>query len=448
MINGLPSDLAYTDNYINTERGLVRGGRAVWNADGESADTQNALANISYTENEENVERGIIQGGAAVWNADGESNEKKRGKILFKRLNLINEFMVRGRGKNIPFGAFLKKKGLNEKIFLSELPSDLQFVGISNETPQSEKLLAYGMAMNKEYGRQYHLHIINTDTGSDTQSCDGCGGKCSASADGAGAAKIKCSTKFPPPRVKKSVKDAYDKCVKDEAVKIVDKRQEKKEAGVGGLGNVLGVVNKTNPALVLTRNGFLGLTSLNALNLAKNMAAIESTHGDHWNKIVKKWVILGGDLGAIKKAISSGKNKRPIFAKKNHGADGWSNAEGDIAALAGLTAAVTLVNPAAGAWTAGASGTIASVLPIIDSYKKMRGEKLSVEENPALPEIADPELKQALDAVDAEKVTPAIDGGFMDKYKNYIIGSLVLIAAISVMAVTLGGGKEKLRNIA
>ena len=411
--------------------------------------------NIQDVDNEINAERGMIPGGDAVWNADGQvSQEKKRGAILNKRLNLINEFLVMGQGTDIPFGVMLKRKGLTEKQFLSELPSTLQFVGISNETPSSRRLLSYGVAMNKEYETQYLTHIINTADGE--LSCDGCSGSCS-SADGAGAAAVACNLKYPPPRLTSKRKDQYNDCLRTQAVKIIEKREvkaeakqdkkdEKKAAGVNGLASISGVVNKTNPVFVLIRNGFLGLTRLNALNLAKNLSQIKSTGGDHWNKVVKKWVILGGDLNSIKSAIDAGKGKKPIFVKKKVGADGqWESAEGDIAMLAGLTAAVTAVGgPPAGAWAASASGTIAAFLPIIDSYKKLRGEKLTEEENINLPSGINDEVDGVLAEVDMEKVTAPIQGSFMDQYKYWVIGAMVLLSGLTVLALTSSNPKGKL----
>ena len=164
MFNGLQSNLPMADGNCNTS--MAR------------ADKQNARANVEYTNNEINTERAVQSGYfEAVWNADGgNSMEKKRGKILKKRLDLINEFLVRGKGKNIPFGAFLKKNGLDETIFLGDLPSYLQFTGIANETPQSKKMLAYGVSMNEVYVEQMMQDIINTED--DTLSCAGCEGEC------------------------------------------------------------------------------------------------------------------------------------------------------------------------------------------------------------------------------------------------------------------------------
>ena len=459
MFNGLPSDLHNVSGYneTNAERGMVRGGAAVWNADGremQKANAQNAMAAKEDAYNEENAERGMIQGGEAVWAADGrQSDDKRRGKILFKRLNLINEFLVKGQGTNVPFGAFLKRKGLHEGMFLAELPKDLQFVGISNETPGSKRLLAYGVAMNKEYETQFLQHIVNSAPAE--LSCDGGACGCgSASADGDGAAKVKCNLRYPPPRTGKR-KDAYNACLKTEAVKIVEKRDEKKAAGIGALGNIAGVYNKTNPVLVMARNSFLSILSINLANTAKAFGIVKDKKGDHWNKIVKKWVIFGGDLNALKNAISNGRGKEPAFKKlleKFHKADGeWDSAEGGgvgklVAGAAGAMGTITGVllaipeptaaTKAAAAWTGTASGTMATMVPILNSFAKQNGATDADITPAAGGSTGDPALDAALTSVDYEKNTPPIGQGFMDKYKFYVVGGLVLAMGLTALILT------------
>lgn len=467
MFNGLPSDLHSVSggNEINAERGLVRGGAAVWNADGremQKANAQNARAASEDAYNEMNVERGMVSGGgdAGGMNADGESQEKKRGAILHKRLGLINEFLVKGRFTDVPFGAFLKKKRLNERMFLAELPASLQFVGISNETPQSRRLLAYGVAMNKEYETQYLQHIVNTGA-EDTMSCDGCSGKCgSVSADGDGAAKVKCNLKYPPPRAGKR-KDAYNACLKTEAVKIVEKRDEKKAAGVGALGNIAGVVNKTNPALVLMRNSFLSILAINLANTAKAFSIVKDKKGDHWNKIVKKWVIFGGDLNALKNAIDNGKRKEPAFKKllgSKYSADGWESADGNlgktVAAASGAMGTIsgillalpdpTAATKAAAVWTGSAAGTMATMAPILNSFAKQNGATAADITPAPGGSTGDPALDAALASVDKEPTTPPIEQGFMDKYKFYVVGAMVLVSGLAILALTVSNPKGKL----
>ena len=70
------------------------------------------------------------------------------------------------------------------------------------------------------------------------------------------------------------------------------------------------VAVKYNPAVATARNAFLGLVSLNALNLAKrlNLMLVKNP-----KKLMDFWTALSGKFSALQSAINTGKNKKAII---------------------------------------------------------------------------------------------------------------------------------------
>jgi hypothetical protein len=70
------------------------------------------------------------------------------------------------------------------------------------------------------------------------------------------------------------------------------------------------VAVKYNPAVATARNAFLGLVSLNALNLAKrlNLMLVKNP-----KKLMDFWTKLSGKFSALQSAINTGKNKKAII---------------------------------------------------------------------------------------------------------------------------------------
>lgn len=172
-------------------------------------------------------------------------------------------------------------------------------------------------------------YVVDAETGAMTYE----------SADGEGAAKVKCNLRFPPPRLKKDKKDAYDRCVKEEAAKIdakrderkeekqekkeerKEKREERKSEGKGIFRKAAGVFKKA--ALAAPRNAFLVVLKLNGFGMASKMDSARTKDKARWDRIMKKWKSFGGNPDALAKEVERGKGKKPIMAKKSKaGADG------------------------------------------------------------------------------------------------------------------------------
>lgn len=78
------------------------------------------------------------------------------------------------------------------------------------------------------------------------------------------------------------------------------------------------VVKKYNPAFIAGRNAFLGLVKINARNMARTLKGhLESNPG----ALFSKWKKLGGSTTALRNAINTGANKKPI---------GYLNGIGDL----------------------------------------------------------------------------------------------------------------------
>lgn len=216
-------------------------------------------------------------------------------------------------------------------------------------------------------------------------------------------------------------------------------------------------LNALNPVTVLMRGAFLSLLSINAAALASALRAIKNDKDQsHWNKIVAKWNILGGDTSKLKSTIDNGSNHKPFPKIKKNGshADGDSEeldvndaknasktALGSAGALGGL-AALLASNPAtagAAVWVGSAAGVLATVQPILKNFAKAKGEDASL--------VADLPNDPKLDADTTNALKDIEDGknidvpNFWDEYKGWIIGMVALIGGISLALIVVGKKK-------
>lgn len=338
-----------------------------------------------------------------------------RGQIIAKRMNLLNNYLIKeaNSGKSLP--AFMAEKGITPAMFFSELPEEFREL----EGGSREEVQAYADALNDLYYRQYLIYMgegsynaegnIGNDpcgpnkclhpTGScvrcnkarvirqsNMASCDG------HSVDGLpvgegvvteGDAYYASGCGLPPIRPigkeKKKNKDKWDKFRAKKAAydKCRDAKKEDKKAPDGGKKG-LHALNKFNPAFVLARNSFLSLVMVNFRNLAVNINKIDGK--PHLKKkLTSKWYNLGGDVSKLRNAISKGKGKKPLFGKKK-GADGSLSADA-VELIGGNTYGATGVDDAAiVAWLTSAGGILVAIKPIIDQFKKEGGEKLGDED--------------------------------------------------------------------
>ena len=179
-----------------------------------------------------------------------------------------------------------------------------------------------------------------------------------------------------------------------------------------GGGKAVHAVNKFNPAMVLMRGGLLGMLNSNIIGVATNMSVIKNDNNQkHWNEIMQKFWMWGGNKKHIAKSVEKGKNKKPLAQgimdklRRKHGFDGYSNAGGKIATNVGLALAVTgavggvvgaamvATGPALavpGGVTIAGSGALVGLSPIFKSYAKDKGVPSSQVDNipPPAPVIS------------------------------------------------------------
>src|SRR3990167_3412423 len=95
-----------------------------------------------------------------------KTKEQKRGEILAKRLQVLNDFLISESDET--FGEFLSKKGISVKQFLAELPEDYQFNEIGEQTLTNEEakedLQDYAEDLHATYIEQYLGHLDNVDS--------------------------------------------------------------------------------------------------------------------------------------------------------------------------------------------------------------------------------------------------------------------------------------------
>lgn len=335
-----------------------------------------------------------------------KTREQHRGQVLAKRVRIINDFVEAQAGTDIPFGAFMQARGITKDAFFSELPSELHYDDIGTETAGSEDLLAYGGALNALYHAEHVNHLLKTAghsaDGVDLRSAVVSGDSYSGYYDASG--KWKKKWKSITKKVENKVKNTIEK-TKGKVQGIADKIKKQ---------GIIGTLNKANPQMLAMRGAFDALLVGNVFNLAGNLGRMKDKGGKPWEKIIKKWRIVGGDSAKFESIIQVNRNKKPILGKRK-------NADGNYS-LTGIEEA--------GAFIAQAAPFLAVVLPAINQFKKSRGEEVVPEEDPGLPYAPplDPQTQEALNDADAD---PDSEESFYEMYKIPIwIGASLAGAAI------------------
>lgn len=381
------------------------------------------------------MENDSMDGNTTVYKVTGgKTIEQERGAILAKRLELLNDYLL--SESEGTFGDFINERGITEKMFISELPKDHQFIGIGNQKisdeDNKEALLDYTQDLNTLYFEQYLGHEEKMEE--KTLSCDACDGMncsgCPNSTDGdnlmdgviegseTGSYYASGKRKKKREEKKKERKEKKDEIKKAKQEKKEEKKRIKSDkksgkisgkearaqkkaarkalqAKVGsGAGRAIGKVNKFNPYAVAIRAAFISIMDVNLVNIAKAFSIAKEKGDSHWKSIVRKWEVFGGTESGLKNAIEKGKNKKPLFMeliKKIHKADGTFNAEGDdeknpskivataSAGLGSIAGALLLVpeptptTKLMAGYVASATGVLATMSPTLNMIAKDGG---------------------------------------------------------------------------
>ena len=383
-----------------------------------------------------------------------------RGQIIAKRMNLLNNYLIKeaDSGKSLP--SFMAEKGITPSMFFQELPEEFKKI----EDGDRESVQAYADALNDLYYRQY---LIFKGEGNGSYSAEGvcgprkclhpsgtcvrCVGGVLPSADGnscdghsvdglpAGAGVVVEGDQYyasgcglPPirpivrdiPKNKdkwdkfRAKKATYEKC---RDAKKEDKKANKPEDGKKGLH----AINKFNPAFVTARASFMSLVALNFRNLAFNMNRIKAK--PHLLKKLKaKWYNMGGDWTKLLKVIDKAKDKKPLFGK-------GKGADGSLSADAGHYYPTGVEETGLAGWIALGSGVLAAVAPIIKALKKENNEPLGDE---VPPETSGP-TPDVPDDTDDDDGAPDGESFWNTKTIMITVGVVLLISGVAY-AVVLG----------
>lgn len=211
---------------------------------------------------------------------------------------------------------------------------------------------------------------------------------------------------------KKSVKDAYESA--------------KKWVGdnLGG-GVAIHYLNRVSPIFITMRGSVIGLIELNVVGIATAMGVVKDKSKKHYDEVLQKWWIWGGDKKRYDEAIETGRNKKKLFldlvqkARGIKGVDGmyyisangeeFSYAEGEenvnpakmvavataaLGATSGVLATIPSPDPltkSVAVWTGVGSAALGAMGGIMKSFAKEQGA--TEEEVNAIPQGDD--LKNA-----------------------------------------------------
>lgn len=145
-------------------------------------------------------------------------------------------------------------------------------------------------------------------------------------------------------------------------------KMEGKLFGKKGAGVILHALNKVNPAIITLRGAMLGVIDLNVVGIASAYKLVEeSKNKEHWNEMLNKWWLMGGEKKLFAKAVNKHYQKKHLFEDlfdKKHGhhyefEQAFEHAESNpgkaiakagvaITTVGGLIAAAGGENPAGG----------------------------------------------------------------------------------------------------
>ncbi len=207
-------------------------------------------------------------------------------------------------------------------------------------------------------------------------------------------------------KLKKIFRDA-GKSIKSEGKKVgkkiesklppkLEKFVKKNEGGV-----LAHKVNKYNPAMMAVRGAIISMLDINLFGIATAFGlmkdASDTGKSKHWDGILQKWWIIGGEKNKLNSNIIRGRGKKDRVGdllkkfqkgKKKNSFDGsYSNAGGKnagsivagAATLLGTASSVliaipeTTVTKAAAAWTGVGAGFLGTVSPMMKGFAKDNG---------------------------------------------------------------------------
>lgn len=131
----------------------------------------------------------------------------------------------------------------------------------------------------------------------------------------------------------------------------IEQIKEKKKGEMARYGGTFGrrVWDATKSiGLVVPRNAYLSLASLNVFNIGKKLNYFKTKRADLWSEILKRWEQLGGKPDSLEKAMNRGKDKKAIFnIDKNSKFEAigtkYYNVTGVEDVLAYITAGATII---------------------------------------------------------------------------------------------------------
>jgi hypothetical protein len=206
------------------------------------------------------------------------------------------------------------------------------------------------------------------------------------------------------------------------------------------IGNTLGggvavhAVNKFNPTFIIMRGAVLSILNSNLVGISDAMDNVRGSK-KHWDEILQKWWMWGGEKSKFNEAVSKGKGKKPLFKdliekfQKKKGFDGeysyadgeYSYADGQQAAKAVLIASSLLgvatgvltaipepATKAAAVWTGAGGSAFGAMGGILKSFAKEQG--VPPEQLNQIPETADiPNAAPPTDAKELERINKEIE---------------------------------------
>lgn len=310
--------------------------------------------------------------------------EQKRAELLKKRLDLLNEYLLKeadfsDNQDGMSFSDFLSGKGISLQSFIKDLPP-----GFDNPPASGyDNVLAYTNSLNQLMVNQMISALDKgelpdqyvSDEGEENSkmlSCSGCNG-CGSDKDKYLMAEGGCGLPpVPPPfpkvkAIKKSV-EAWDK-YNAKKKKYKECRRNQKAIGHNLAAHLL---NLSNPMSAIGRGGFLDLVSRNFLGFAQTFIQMKDySDQSFWNRVKKAWYDFGGNPSKLDAATERGKNKKAIWRKKGwkpkgSSADGgeYTSSEylndGGAAEIAGVIAAAAVL--------------LGAIVPIVKSFRKAKGQ--------------------------------------------------------------------------
>lgn len=316
------------------------------------------------------------------------SEQLNRATILQKRLTLLNEYIKRESEANmgVTFAAFLRSKGITHLAFIKDLPPRFRAV----PSRGLENIIDYATAMAGLLENQLELHADATysivgDDGEDEENFNCCG-----SADGSEASEtLNCSScenncgggdesfhnasalgticlKPIAPIIGKKLAPGMWRSYENKKKKYAECLKKKAELKASGKNRLLHITNLSNPGLAGVRVSFLKVIAYNIFGLAQTFERMRKDPDQtHWKKLNAWWYNWGGSEKKLDSNISIGHNKKPIFRPKGWKPKAKISADGEVyhnseaATIAYLTFATALIG---------------SVAPIVNSFKKTKGE--------------------------------------------------------------------------